>query len=255
MDFAQRFERVLSGDTQGDIVCGDCLDVMAQMPDECVDLAICDAPYFLGKDFGLYFNVHYIGKWLKGLDRILKRTASLYVFMSKELVGYVQVNLDRRLRYCFRNFIAWNYETSQLTSSKKYKSIWEPILYYSVSDDYVFNLDAIRIPRKSKMRGKVPYKTDGMNPGDVWTMQRAWGSEHLPHPTQKPMAVIERMIEASSNKGNLIFDPFIGSGTTAVAADRLGRSFFGCDINPDYVKMSLDRISQDRLKRSQLALL
>lgn len=229
------------------VIEGDCLDVMAEMPDGSVDLAICDAPYFLGKDFGLYFNVHYIRKWLAALKPVLKRTGSLYVFMSKELMGYAQFNLDRRLRYMFRNLIAWDYETSQLTSPYKYKSVWEPVLFYSVSDEYTFNIDAIRVPRKSKTRGNVPYKTDGMNPGDVWRMKRAWGSEHTEHPTQKPEGVITRMVRASSNERGMVFDPFMGSGTTAVVAKREGRHFFGCDINPEYVKMARKRLNTVQL--------
>ncbi len=92
------------------------------------------------------------------------------------------------------------------------------------------------------------------NPGRVSSVWQGPPAKRNGHETPKPEWLLERIIRATSNEGDLIFDPFMGSGTTAVAADRLGRKFFGCDISGKYVKMSLDRINQDRLRRGQLEL-
>lgn len=118
----------------------------------------------------------------------------------------------------------------------------EDILYFTRTDDFTFNLDAVRIPQKYyRERNNMA----GANPGDVWQFSHVHycSAEREPHPTQKPEALMERIIRASSNAGDLVVDPFVGSGTTCRVAQLLRRQWIGIDINPDYIKMSRRRLS------------
>jgi site-specific DNA-methyltransferase (adenine-specific) len=119
----------------------------------------------------------------------------------------------------------------------------DDVLYFTKSRDFTFNLDDIRIPQKYyRQRNNM----NGANPGDVWQFSHVHYSskEREEHPTQKPEAVMERMIRASSNVGDIVLDPFVGSGTTCKVARDLGRQWIGIDINPDYIALSERRMAQ-----------
>jgi site-specific DNA-methyltransferase (adenine-specific) len=119
----------------------------------------------------------------------------------------------------------------------------EDMLYFTKTNNFVFNLDEVRIPQKYY---RARNNMQGANPGDVWQFSHVHycSAERESHPTQKPEALIERIIKASSNLGDLVLDPFVGSGTTCKVADVLERNWIGIDINQNYIEMSRSRIAK-----------
>lgn len=198
------------------IVVGDCLNVMAQMPDGCVGLVFADPPYGAGK---------YEGDGWMGLEWFYEamRLTSSFVLVTP---GIENIPLMPRAGYVW-TLSAW-IANSRMRGKIGFGN-WIPLMVYAVDSARVYRQaqDAKRIV----IRGEMPN-----------------------HPCPKPIEAVTWWLETFSNEGDLVFDPFIGSGTTAVVADRLGRRFFGCDINPDYVEMALERLEKDRAGR-QLELL
>ncbi|HEY7415535.1 MAG TPA: site-specific DNA-methyltransferase, partial [Ktedonobacteraceae bacterium] len=150
--------------------------------------------------------------------------------------------------------IVWNYgagvNTKLMFSPRNEKFLW----YVKSSQDYTFNLDAVRDPNvkypNQKKNGKLKCNPLGKNPSDVWEMPKVTSGENrsskerTPHPAQFPLAVIDRIIKACSNEGELVLDPFIGSGTTAIAALENGRKIVGFEISRDYCQLASSRIAR-----------
>ena len=200
------------------IVVGDSLDIMPQMPDGCVDLVITDPPY----------EEQYSHLWLplgQQGQRLMKTGASLVTLCGHYQIPFVIKQLSKSLRYWW---IGGMYHKGNLNRfpGKWVCVTWKPALWYVKErrryKDYECPIDLLACDHKEKDYHK-------------------WG---------QPASWFRHWIERLSNEGDLIFDPCIGSGTTAVVADRLGRKFFGCDINPDYVEMALERLEEDRSRRS-----
>jgi len=193
---------------------------MAAMPDGCVDLVVTDPPY--KRESLLLF-----GNLAIGGQRVMKDKSWLVTLCGHYQIPEVLSLMCPHLDYHWMGSLE-NRSYPRLFGVN-FMVTWKPILYF----------------RKGKATHKV--MCDGI--------PRTRSPDQTKHPWAQNMTWATHLIENLSDPSALIFDPFIGSGTTAVAADRLDRKFFGCDINPDYVKMSLDRIGQDRLRRSQLTLL
>jgi adenine-specific DNA-methyltransferase len=155
--------------------------------------------------------------------------------------------------------VVWNYG-----AGVSYKSMYSPrnekfLWYVKNCDAYCFNLDDVRDPDvkypNQKKNGKLKCNPLGKNPSDVWSFAKVTSGrnrsseERTPHPAQFPLAVIDRILRSSSNLGDIIFDPFLGSGSTAEAALAVGRRVIGIEINPDYVALAADRV--DRFLRQQ----
>ena len=221
----------------GQIVVGDCLDVMRQMPDGCVDLVLTDPPYELGK--GAWDKL-VSWAWLDEARRLLVDGGAIYCFWSCKDIPTIQPEIEKR--FDLKNVCVWHYPNGVSPKANDWYAVtWEACLYATKGKG---NYNIFR-----------NFSRFAKNNFDVWripTPQSQWKAEPKIHPAQKPEALLMRIVGASSNEGNLILDPFMGSGTTAVAADRLCRRFFGCDINKDYVDMALKRLAEDREKRSQL---
>ena len=199
------------------IVVGDCLDVMRQMPDGCVDMAFCDPVYWEPLD----------ERWIDEVVRILSNGASMFVSWSSLDVPTIQVPIAARLQ--LRNLIVWQYRNNnKFTRWDTFKHTWEPIIYATKGD------------------GRYKVRLEAM--GEVWTFAQPQSNfnhqDKKKHKWQKPTGLLERVVRASSNPSDLIFDPFMGSGTTAVAAKKLGRHYFGCDISEEYVKMARERVAK-----------
>ncbi|NJM41064.1 MAG: site-specific DNA-methyltransferase [Anaerolineae bacterium] len=180
--------------------------------------------------------------WLLQATRVLKPSGSIYIFMGFRFISRLCVMLEDSYRMQFNSWITWHY-TQGMGRKSGFSPRHEDILFFNKSDNYTFNLDEVRVPQKYyRERNNMA----GANPGDVWQFSHVHycAAERLPHPTQKPEALIERMIKASSNPNDIVLDPFVGSGTTCRVADVLGRSCVGIDINPDYVAMTKARIKQ-----------
>jgi len=225
--------------SENTIVVGDCLDIMGQMPKGCVGLVVTDPPYFLPavhyqtrKEFArsladLSILEHFFRKVFNELGRILGNEGALYVFCDGQSYPIFFVMAYPHLRYVR-------------------PLIWDKVVSINgYSWRHQHELIAFGVRRNAK-----PVKTGD---GDILRFRAVPVDKRL-HPAQKPEDLTEALIRKSSSEGDLIFDPFMGSGTTAVVADRLGRNFFGCDINPDYVEMALKRLEKDRAGR-QLQLL
>ena len=229
------------------LICGDAIKQMSKFPDGCVDLVVADPPYNLGKNYGNYRDLRawheyeaFTRNWLSQAVRVLKSTGSIYVFMGVRFISKLFLILEGELGLDFNAWITWHY-TQGMGRKTGFSPRHEDVLYFTKTQDYTFNLDDIRIPQKYfRLRNNMA----GANPGDVWKFSHVHYSnpEREKHPTQKPEALMERMIRASSNPGDTVLDPFVGSGTTCRVAEVLGRKWIGIDINPEYIAMSQRRI-------------
>jgi site-specific DNA-methyltransferase (adenine-specific) len=240
----------------------DALAGVARLPDDSIDLVVTDPPYCLGKDYGNDSDkldpeayLEWSKQWIDAVIPKLKSTGSLYVFLTWRYSPEIFCYLKKRLTML--NEIIWDRKVPSMGgSTRRYSSVHDTIGFFAKAKDYYFNLDAVRIPydaetKKARSRsifvGKKWLEV-GYNPKDVWSVSRlhAIHAERVDHPTQKPIEIIERMIKASCPPNGIVLDPFMGSGTTAVAATRLGRNFVGFEINPDYC-----RVIQRRLREAE----
>ncbi len=236
------------------IICGDASNVMAQMPNSSVDLIIADPPYNLNKDYGNGSDnqtwveyERFTNAWLDEAVRLLKPDGSIYVFMGVRFIARLFHILDQERKLVFNTWITWHY-TQGMGRKTGFSPRHEDILFFTKSQQCTFNLNEVRIPQKYfRERNNMA----GANPGDVWQFSHVHycSAEREQHPTQKPEALMERVIKASSRKGELVLDPFLGSGTTCKVAKLLGRRSVGIELNPDYVSMSIRRLqmASDRL--------
>lgn len=227
-------------------IVGDAVEEMKKMPSNSVDLIATDPPYNLKKDYGNsidYKEWHeyekFTARWLAEAIRLLKPNGSIYVFMGVRFISKLFLMMEER-QLLFNGWITWHY-TQGMGRKKGFSPRHEDILYFTKSDNFTFNLDSIRIPQKYFRKIN---NMSGANPGDVWQFSHVHYSnpERQDHPTQKPMAIMERIIKASSNKNDIILDPFVGSGTTCVVANHLERKWIGIDFNPEYITMSKNRL-------------
>jgi DNA modification methylase len=227
--------------------CGDAVEIMAGWPGSSVELVVADPPYNLGKDYGNNHDLRAWGEyedftraWLVEAIRVLKPSGSLYVFMGVRFIARLFLMLESEFGLNFNGWITWHY-TQGMGRKQGFSPRHEDILYFTKSQDFTFNLDDIRVPQKYyRERNNMA----GTNPGDVWEFSHVHycSAEREAHPTQKPEALVERIIRASSNPGDLVLDPFVGSGTSCKVAQVLKRRWIGIDINPDFIQMSQRRL-------------
>jgi site-specific DNA-methyltransferase (adenine-specific) len=228
----------------------DAITGMAQIPDASVDLIIADPPYSLGKDYGngsdkleAHAYLKWMEQWIDAALPKLKKTGSLYVFLTWRYSPEIFVLLKQRLQMV--NEIIWDRRVPSMGGSvRSFTSVHDTIGFFVKEKGYYFDLDAVRIPydaatKKARSRSRfvgAKWLEVGYNPKDLWSVTRVHKSdpERADHPTQKPLEIIERIIKASCPEGGLILDPFMGSGTTAVAALRCSRQYVGFELNPDY---------------------
>lgn len=233
-----------------EIIQGDCVEVMRTLPDESVDLIFADPPYNLGKDFGNGIDkfktqeyLEFTTCWLDECVRLLKPNGSIYACMGVRFIAHLYLLMEKRL--LFNGWITWHY-TQGMGRMKGFSPRHDDILYFVKGQEYTFNLDAVRIPQKYYRKRN---NMTGANPGDVWTFSHVHycSRERLPHPTQKPEALLARIISASSNEGDTVLDPFVGSGTTCKVADNLERRWLGIEINPEFVELARQRMANKQL--------
>jgi len=241
---------------------GDCLDFMRQLPSEIVNLTVTSPPYNIGKEYETAFSqaryLDWCEEWIKEIHRLTRSDGAFWLNL-----GYFEVpNKGRaipipyllwdRSPFYFMQEIVWNYGAGvacrNMLSPRNEKFLW----YVKDRLSYHFNLDAIRDPDvkypNQKKNGKLKCNPLGKNPTDVWQIPKVTSGknrssdERTPHPAQFPIAIIDRIIKCSSNKGDVILDPFMGSGTTAEAALRTGRSVIGFELNSGYIEIAAQRI-------------
>jgi len=229
-------------------------ECIAFLPHCFVDLLIIDPPYNLTKDYnGNLFRsrsameyVSWFEKTVVSLRHILKPTASIYVCSDWQTSNLIFPVLDRNFKV--RNRITWEREKGRGAKSN-WKNNIEDIWFCTVSEDYFFNVDAVKIKRRViapyRNRDGTPKDWDECSngnyrityPSNIWSDITVpfWSMpENTDHPTQKPEKLIAKLILASSREGDFVFDPFLGSGTTAVVARKLNRHFSGVEINTEY---------------------
>jgi site-specific DNA-methyltransferase (adenine-specific) len=244
------------------IIHGNIFDTLNFLPDNFIDLVFIDPPYNLYKKFntGKFKEMddekyeEWIDSWLSKIVRMLKKNSSIYICSDWRSSNAVYNSAKKYFK--IQNRITWEREKGR-GSKTNWKNCIEDIWFCSLSENYTFNLDAVKIKRKVL----APYKTDDGKPKDweengkdnfrithpsnIWTDITVpfWSMpENTEHPTQKPEKLLAKIILASSNKGDFIFDPFAGSGTTLVTAKKLGRNFSGIEIDEYYSCLAQKRI-------------
>lgn len=242
------------------IYCCDCIEFMKRLPDECVDLIYADPPFYMRKFFNEHksFNeyLEWSKLWLKEVKRIMTTIASIYVHCDPIFSHYLKIIMDEifKIDNCI-NEIVWSYKTGGV-GKRWFARKHDTLLFYAKSNKYTFNLqkDKSSVPTLPE-----PHTPSGKRLGilrdeggkyryvvarDVWEIDALFRNkpECVGYPTQKPEALLERIIKASSNEGDLVFDPFMGSGTTALVCKKLGRNFIGCDINLEAVDLANRRL-------------
>lgn len=241
------------------IIHGESLEILCKMPNDSVDLIFADPPYNIGKNFdGLIENwaqenfLEWCYTWIKECHRVLKPTGTMYLMNSTENMPYLDIWC--RKYFFIRSRIIWSYDSSGVQARNYYGSLYEPILMLVKNQKkYIFNAEDILVEAKTGAKRKLidyrknppqPYNNLKV-PGNVWEFPRVRFrmEEYENHPTQKPEALLERIIRASSNVGDLVLDPFSGSFTTSAVSKRLNRRSIGIEINEEYVKMGIRRLN------------
>lgn len=240
-------------------ILGDSISVLKKMKDKSVQLIFADAPYNIGKDFGnnsdkwnnMYDYIDWCKVWIDECMRVLSDTGTMYFMTATQHMPYLDVFVSEKYNVLCR--IIWAYDSSGVQSKKIYGSLYEPILMINKTkkSKYTFNYEEIMIEAKTGAKRKLidyrknppqPYNTKKV-PGNVWDFSRVRFkmNEYENHPTQKPEALLERIIKASSNVGDVVLDPFSGSFTTTATAIRLKRVAIGIELNEEYYEIGLRR--------------
>ncbi len=242
------------------IVEGDCVERLRELPDGHASLVIADPPYNIGPSFGIdrEWNrstewLPWCESWLKESIRVLSDDGQIFVYGIHHYQCYMQVLLYE-LGMQYRRQIIWHYENGWSRSRQTLATHYEPLLWFSKSERYTYR--PVREPYKSSDRLKHKIIKDGKvwtpNPegrlaGDVWKFPtlagRRFQDERVNHPTQKPIALTDRIVRHFSNEGDLVVVPFAGSGTECVSASRNGRRYWACEINPEYVQLARSRLT------------
>jgi adenine-specific DNA-methyltransferase len=244
---------------------GDCLELLRACPDGTFRLIVTSPPYNIGKEYEKSLKLDiYLGQQ----DQVIRECArclSPHGSICWQVGNYVDngaiIPLDTVLYPIFtdlglrmRNRIIWHFEHG-LHCSKRFSGRYETIVWFTKTDDYVFNLDPVRIPQKYPGKkhfkgpnaGKYSCNPLGKNPGDLWIIPNVKSNhvEKTEHPCQFPVELIERLVLSMTMESDWVFDPFLGSGTTIIAAVRHGRRGAGAEIVPKYVSLACQRIQQE----------
>lgn len=256
---------VMQQDIDKRLIIGDIFTVAKHFPFAFVDLLVLDPPYNLSKDFhGTLFKKKEAGayqSWFqKAVDALvpmLKPEATIYVCSDWRTSTIIVPILESRFQV--RNRITWEREKGR-GATTNWKNNTEDIWFCTNSDTYYFDVEAVKLKRKVV----APYQVGGKpkdwqqekngkyrltHPSNIWTDLTVpfWSMpENTDHPTQKPEKLIAKLILASSRKGDFVFDPFLGSGTTAVVAEKLSRRWCGVELNTEYLCWALKRIAAVR---------
>ena len=244
------------------IYCADSIDSMKKINDTLIDLTITSPPYNIGKEYETNLALHEYIKWsrdwIKGVYDITKPNGTFWLNVSylpisgKGKAVPIPYLLWDKTDFYFIQEVVWNYGAG-VAGRKFYSPRNEKLLWYVKNEqDYTFNLDSVRDPNvkypNQKKNGKLKCNPIGKNPSDVWQIAKVTSgknrssAERTSHPAQFPIALIDRVLKASSNPGDLVFDPFLGSGTSAIVALSNQRKFIGIEIDKRYCDIAIKRI-------------
>ena len=261
---------------------GDNLEILSKFPDKSVNLIYADPPFFSNRHYEVIWHdgseirsfqdrwkggiEHYIS-WmeprLRECHRVLKDTGTIYLHCDWHANAHLRILMDKIFREKnFRNEIIWCYRGAGYPK-KDFGKRHDTIFRYSRTNKYIFNLNAIREEyaeatkerfkhyignvRRSGDFGAQKLNPLGKQPDDWWQIQPIAPSarERLGYPTQKPLLLLEKIIKASSNKGDIVLDPFCGCGTTLVSSQKLGRRWIGIDVSPTACKLMAKRMRKE----------
>lgn len=266
------------------IYCGDCLEKLKEIPNESVDLIYIDPPFSSNRNYVAFWEeqearhfedrfenvrayIDYMTPRLRELYRVLKNTGSFYYHCDYHAAHYIKVLLDRDDFFGYNNFkndIIWHYRR-WTGRARKFQRLHDTILFYTKSDDYAFNEVLIPYTEGSVDRkmggvlhrfkdGEVPFlvsdkslQSNGVPANDVFIIPFVAPSakERLGYPTQKPLALLDRIVKTSSNEGDTVLDAFCGCGTALVSAHKNKRKWVGIDISPTACRVVAQRLTKD----------
>lgn len=244
------------------IYCADCIPTLNRLPENLFSLTVTSPPYNIGKEYEsklpLEEYLAWCESWIKQVYRTTRNDGSFWLN-----VGYVPVSnkakalplpylLWQKIPFFLIQEVVWNYGAGVASrhslSPRNEKLLW----YVKDQEKYTFNLDEIRDPDvkypHQKKNGKLRCNTIGKNPSDVWQIakvtsgQNRSSPERMPHPAQFPLDLINRIVLGFSNMGDLVLDPFMGSGTVAISCLEQGRNVVGIEIDPTYCEVAARRI-------------
>lgn len=244
---------------------GDCLDLLKSIPKESLQLVVTSPPYNIGKEYEkkLHLNV-YLQQQAQIITECV-RALSPKGSICWQVGNYVDrgaiIPLDTVLYPIFsnlslkmRNRIIWHFEHG-LHCSRRFSGRYETIIWFTKSEDYVFNLDPVRVPQKypgkkyfkGSKAGQYSCNPLGKNPGDLWVIPNVKSNhvEKTDHPCQFPVELIERLVLSLTNEGDRVLDPFLGTGTSIIAALRHKRRGIGAETVNKYIKLARERIRQE----------
>lgn len=244
---------------------GDCLELLKEMPDNCIQLIVTSPPYNIGKQYEKKLK---LSKYLEQQASVIKECARVLSDKGSicwQVGNYVEdgsiVPLDAMLYHIFtdlglkmRNRIIWHFEHG-LHCSRRFSGRYETIMWFTKSEDYTFNLDPVRVPQKypgkkyfkGPKAGQYSCNPLGKNPSDVWIIPNVKSNhiEKTEHPCQFPVELIERLVLSMTNEGDWVFDPFLGTGTSIIAAIRHKRKGAGAETLAKYTQLAQSRIQQE----------
>lgn len=249
--FENELCKVIHGDTQKE------LDILIK--DGSINLIFADPPYNIGKKFANFCDkwssdkdyANWCYGWIDICIKKLKPNGSMYLMASTQAMPYIDLYIREKLTVLSR--IVWSYDSSGKQAKKYYGSLWEPILFcVKNKNNYTFNANNILVEAKTGAKRKLidyrgatpkPYSTKKV-PGNVWQFPRVRYrmEEYENHPSQKPEVLLERIIKASSNEGDIVLDPFAGTFTTSSVAQKLNRKSIGIELQEEYIKIGLRRL-------------
>ncbi len=244
---------------------GSCIDLLRELPERSMQLIVTSPPYNIGKEYEKKLKIEsYIKQQEEVITecaRVLSATGSICWQVGNYVDNGAIIPLDtilyptfERLGLIMRNRIIWHFEHG-LHCSNRFSGRYETIVWFTrKTKDYVFNLDPVRVPQKYPAKkyykgpkaGQYSCNPLGKNPGDVWDIPNVKSNhvEKTDHPCQFPVELIERLVLSMTNEGDWVLDPFLGTGTSIIAAIRHNRKGVGAETEENYVKIARDRIQK-----------
>ena len=244
---------------------GSCLDLLNDIPDKSIQLIVTSPPYNIGKEYEKRIKIdayiHQQAEVIRECVRVLSDKGSICWQVGNYVNNGSIIALDTILYPIFsdlgllmRNRIVWQFEHG-LHCTKRFSGRYETIIWFTKNTkDYIFNLDPVRVPQKypgkkyfkGPKAGEYSCNPLGKNPGDVWDIPNVKNNhiEKTEHPCQFPVGLIERLVLSMTNEDDWVFDPFVGTGTSIVAAIRNNRRGAGAEIEKKYIKIALNRIKK-----------
>ena len=259
-------EPFIINNNENRLYCMDVEKLLDVLPEEPIfDLVVTSPPYNIGKSYEkkqmpLEEYIEWQKRIIRKIDKRLKANGSICWqvgnYVENSSIIPLDIELDpifKELGYHLRNRIIWHFGHG-LHSKTRFSGRYEVVLWYTKSDEYTFNLDAVRVPAKypgkrsykGQNKGQLSCNPRGKNPEDVWDIPNVKGNhvEKTEHPCQFPVGLIERLVLSLTNEGDLVFDPFSGVASSGVAALLHRRVYWGCELMEEYIKISKERLEK-----------